>query len=366
MKPSSPLITFHFVPFPQEIWDDNIELSLAEFRLLGYLLRYYVRWGQSKRIRFTDDELLYGRKEDGIRIDSGCGISSANSLKDARKKLEEKGWITYTEDHSDKARPKRYYAVNSSLFGENEQENSPVNSRVSVFDTQLSKTDTQLSNFDSEVSESDTQLSKTDTRSDSKSLSVKVFSKRREEKLAFESDSKATRSKKITPIIEALNDADLLVTADDLVEMYNREVPSTCPQVERLSPARRGRYDKYIAMYPSKAFWMKVFEEMAYSDFLRGYCVGQTGSPFKPDLDWLCQKGQAKPGETPLENCEKVHKGKYRDAKGHALAEEWSKADPTWFLNPSPGHVRPFVSASGPNAHILMGMVATPEQYVNR
>lgn len=91
MKP--PLIGEHFVKMPQEIWDENIDLSLGEFRLLGYLLRHQLRC-RNQRILVTQDELLNGRKmPDGSRMDCGCGITNPTRLIEARKRLEERGWL---------------------------------------------------------------------------------------------------------------------------------------------------------------------------------------------------------------------------------------------------------------------------------
>lgn len=93
---SAPRIGFYFVPMPQEIWDQNIELSLAEFRLYGYLIRHQLRIGEAIP-SISHDELLNGiwTKKDGksARLDSGCGVSR-NSLKQAIIDLRNRGWIT--------------------------------------------------------------------------------------------------------------------------------------------------------------------------------------------------------------------------------------------------------------------------------
>src|SRR4051812_42902313 len=64
-------IKFLFVPFPQAIWTENLNLSLSEHRLLGYLLMHQVRFGRS--VLLSDDELLHGRRRgvDGRRVDNG-------------------------------------------------------------------------------------------------------------------------------------------------------------------------------------------------------------------------------------------------------------------------------------------------------
>lgn len=78
---------------PQEIWDENITLSLCEFRLLGYLLRHQLRT-KNEKVLVSQDELLHGRRrKDGSRIDQGCGIGNARNLIKARISLEERGWL---------------------------------------------------------------------------------------------------------------------------------------------------------------------------------------------------------------------------------------------------------------------------------
>src|ERR1017187_514309 len=105
-------IGFNFVPMPREIWDKHLKLSLAEFRLLGYLIRHQVSFGNTN-VRLSDEELLHGRKrKGGERMDAGAGIGGRNNLKTAREALVKRGWIVVDEDLSDKARPRRWYRVN--------------------------------------------------------------------------------------------------------------------------------------------------------------------------------------------------------------------------------------------------------------
>lgn len=93
MTGKPPLIGEHFVKMPQEIWDQNLDFTLGEFRLLGYLLRHQRR-AKNDRVLVTQDELLNGRKrQDGTRMDQGCGLSSARHIIAARTKLEERGWL---------------------------------------------------------------------------------------------------------------------------------------------------------------------------------------------------------------------------------------------------------------------------------
>lgn len=77
---------FQFVPFPREIWTDNIQLSQSEFRLLGWLL-CDLKFGV-QRYSFTDDELLTSKH-------NGPPLNLArNSLKKARQGLQDKGFLT--------------------------------------------------------------------------------------------------------------------------------------------------------------------------------------------------------------------------------------------------------------------------------
>ena len=67
-------IDFLFVPFPQEIWSEGINLTQAQFKLLGYLLYHQVRFAR-RVIRLSDDEVLNGRKGfDGRR--SSCAVGA--------------------------------------------------------------------------------------------------------------------------------------------------------------------------------------------------------------------------------------------------------------------------------------------------
>ena len=140
-------IGYYFVPFPESIWDDNLQLTLGEFRLLGYLLRHQVGMGVKPAL-LTDDELLNGvKRADGTRRDQGCGLRGVNNLKDARRRLTERGWLDLKEDLTDRARPKRFYRVK-------------VQPRE-----QVSETDSWVSETDSDrCPKRIPQVSETDTR----------------------------------------------------------------------------------------------------------------------------------------------------------------------------------------------------------
>lgn len=76
---------FQFVPFPLEIWNNAIDLSKSEFRLLGWLLAG-LRLGVDQG-RYTDDHLLSGC--DGR---PAVGLSR-NSMKEARTCLINRGFM---------------------------------------------------------------------------------------------------------------------------------------------------------------------------------------------------------------------------------------------------------------------------------
>ena len=93
-------IKFDFIPFPLAIVDESADLSLGEYRLLGYLLRHRFRV-KAEKFRMTQDELLRGvSKSDGSRRDKGCGITSGRDLKTARESLVCRGWLVVS-DHPD-------------------------------------------------------------------------------------------------------------------------------------------------------------------------------------------------------------------------------------------------------------------------
>lgn len=78
-------IGFQFVPFPREIWDNSIDLSKSEFRLLGWFLSG-LRLGV-EQARYTDDELLFGCEG---RPPLGL---ARNSMKEARDGLILRGLL---------------------------------------------------------------------------------------------------------------------------------------------------------------------------------------------------------------------------------------------------------------------------------
>jgi len=74
---------FQFVPFPREIWTDGVNLSQAEFRLLGWFccnLRFGI-----PQLEFTDDNILNGVSKNGQTYPR-VGLSR-NSMQKARELL---------------------------------------------------------------------------------------------------------------------------------------------------------------------------------------------------------------------------------------------------------------------------------------
>jgi hypothetical protein len=107
---------FNFVPMPQQIWDDCLDITIGEIRLLGWLIRYTVFFGS--KITVTDDEVLNGiKKVNGTRSTRGVGLSR-NGMKNARVALEDRGWLVVCADEKDSS--KHTYTVN--LVSENDTE----------------------------------------------------------------------------------------------------------------------------------------------------------------------------------------------------------------------------------------------------
>jgi hypothetical protein len=142
-------IDFRFVPFPQEIWREGLDLTESEFKLLGYLLYHQARFGQSI-IALSDDEMLNGRRHNGERVDRGCGIKGRNNLKTARQKLIERGWLDCEQD-----RMGTKYKIQLC----------EVLEEVSKLDTGVSKSDTPegIQNGQSKRPKQTPQTSKSDT-----------------------------------------------------------------------------------------------------------------------------------------------------------------------------------------------------------
>lgn len=77
---------FQFVPFPREVWTENIELTQAEFRLLGWFC-CNLKLGIPQP-DVSDDQILSGFRDDSCTYPA-VGLSR-NSLHRARAGLMEK------------------------------------------------------------------------------------------------------------------------------------------------------------------------------------------------------------------------------------------------------------------------------------
>ena len=316
-------IDYHFVPFPQEIWDNNIDMTLGEFRLFGYLLRYQMRFGRGILIRLTDDELMNGkRNKEGKRVDKGCGLTSHNSLTKAKEALLKKGWITVRENFSDKARPKKWYKISSEILEKSNAEefdNEPFEEESEV------KSGVSLS--DSGVSPNDSGVSSSDTRSDSKSsLSKSTLSKSTLEEKEIYKEKASPEAVNFQNLEPEKFSLDLLVPRflgpHHLVDWYNANKPPECPRVNNRSPARIANYAKYLKDFPDPVFWAEVMKELWASEFLRGKIKTSSGV-FFAKLDWLCQKGKG----DRVENCVKCFEHAYSSKQKNQPIERKSNLE---------------------------------------
>jgi hypothetical protein len=141
---------FQFVPFPREIWADAIDLSQAEFRLLGWFccnLRFGVQ-----QFEMTDDNILNGVTQ-GRHTYPPVGLSR-NSMQKARSLLTKKQLLVATQISNGGGRGKAArwsYSLNLSDSDENTEETSQgvtINSSDCEKNTQLN-----LSDFDNAIKE---------------------------------------------------------------------------------------------------------------------------------------------------------------------------------------------------------------------
>lgn len=159
MKSDKAKISYDFVPIPLSIIERGNDLSLAEHKLLFYLIRHLVPFG-NKEVRLTDDEIMHGRKrKGGNRMDKGCKLTP-KPLVEARKGLQHRGIITVIEDMSDAARPRRFYKLNL--------ENAEIFSRVGESPTPKEESTTKVGETPSKVGESPTRTYNRDVSKDSK------------------------------------------------------------------------------------------------------------------------------------------------------------------------------------------------------
>ena len=92
---------------------------------------------------------------------------------------------------------------------------------------------------------------------------------------------------------------------------YNRETPNNCPAVTTLSRGRRDKATRYLRLFPDESWWTAVFQQYHRSRFLSGKSQpGDGHKSFQPDFDWLLSAGK-----DGVENCVKVHDGRYADGR---------------------------------------------------
>ncbi len=104
----------NFFRLPNEWIDITADIdNIAELKVVQYILRH--TWGYQEysiKKHITIDEFIRGRKrKDGSRMDSGTGLSEM-SVRNGIAKALEHGFIEAIVDDSDKARVKKYYALN--------------------------------------------------------------------------------------------------------------------------------------------------------------------------------------------------------------------------------------------------------------
>lgn len=97
-------------------------------------------------------------------------------------------------------------------------------------------------------------------------------------------------------------------SAEALAALYNAGTPDECPAVEMLSPARRDKARKYLAMFPERAWWHTVCARIGESRLLRGLKPSPGHEKFLATFDWLLTKGK-----DGTENALKVYEGRYTD-----------------------------------------------------
>jgi hypothetical protein len=105
---------------------------------------------------------------------------------------------------------------------------------------------------------------------------------------------------------------------ESLQALYNEQAPEYLPRVTTLNDQRRAKAKTYLARYPQKSWWEEVFAEYRLSRFLLGMERSNGHENFKPDFDWLLSAGRG----GKLDNCVKVHDGKYRDGSQRRLLSE--------------------------------------------
>ena len=92
-------------------------------------------------------------------------------------------------------------------------------------------------------------------------------------------------------------------SVEAVTTLYNELTPDECPGFEKLSDGRIKKIRQYLAAFPDEDFWRGAFQQIHYSDFLRGKTGWKAVS-----LDWLLTKGK-----DGTENIVKVSEGHYQN-----------------------------------------------------
>lgn len=106
--------------------------------------------------------------------------------------------------------------------------------------------------------------------------------------------------------MSAADTSPVKLTPELLIETYNRDRPSECPEVTALTDSRKKKYAEYIKQFPLLVDWRTAFGELHKSDLLRGLSQSPGHESFRASLDWLCTKGRS----DGIENLVKVLEGK--------------------------------------------------------
>ena len=98
------------------------------------------------------------------------------------------------------------------------------------------------------------------------------------------------------------------LSSKELLDLYNAEIPVGHPQLEKASARRLESAAKALKQQPTREFWMQVFDEIHFSQLLRGKCKSEGHAHFIATIDWILANGKDR-----VENYVKVYEGRYRD-----------------------------------------------------
>ena len=127
---------FQFVPFPKEIWEMSIDLSQAEFRLLGWFL-YGLKFGISQ-LKVTDDHLLKGFTHEEGRKYPPLGLSR-NAMHKARGLLIERNILIAEQVEGGGGRGKSSTWIYSINLSDNDKIKSKTSHDVTIYPSDSDK-----------------------------------------------------------------------------------------------------------------------------------------------------------------------------------------------------------------------------------